>query len=107
MAILLPTAPKDIMSALTSSGVGAVPVGVTGATVAVRVTEPPLCIVDCEVTRVVVVGAGALTVSVIAAQVRRSPDAVYQMLSRVHRSLRECVARELDVFESVAGRAVL
>lgn len=51
--------------------------------------------------------AEGLTVTVIAAQVRRSPDAVYQMLSRVHRSLRECVARELTVFESVAGRAVL
>ncbi len=51
--------------------------------------------------------ADGLAVTVIAGQVRRTPDAVYQMLSRVHRSLRECVARELGVFESVAGRAVL
>ncbi len=51
--------------------------------------------------------ADGLAVTVIASQVRRTPDAVYQMLSRVHRALRECVARELSVFESVAGRAVL
>ena len=51
--------------------------------------------------------ADGLTVNVIAVQLRRTPDAVYQMLSRVHRSLRECVARELTIFESVAGRAVL
>jgi RNA polymerase sigma-70 factor (ECF subfamily) len=48
-----------------------------------------------------------LTVAAIAAQVRRTPDAVYQMLSRVHRSLRECVAHELSVFESPTGKAVL
>jgi RNA polymerase sigma-70 factor (ECF subfamily) len=51
--------------------------------------------------------ADGLAVTVIASQVRRTPDAVYQMLSRVHRALRECVARELGVLESVAGRAVL
>jgi RNA polymerase sigma-70 factor, ECF subfamily len=48
-----------------------------------------------------------LAVAAIAAQVRRTPDAIYQMLSRVHRSLRECVSHELSLFESVTGKAVL
>jgi RNA polymerase sigma-70 factor (ECF subfamily) len=50
--------------------------------------------------------ADGLTVTVIAAQLRRTPDAMYQALSRIHRSLRECVARELKAFDSVAGKAV-
>jgi RNA polymerase sigma-70 factor, ECF subfamily len=50
--------------------------------------------------------ADGFTVCVIAKQVRRTPDAVYQALSRIHRALRECVARELSVFETVIGKAV-
>ncbi len=50
--------------------------------------------------------ADGLTVLVIARQMRRTPDAVYQALSRIHRGLRECVARELGLYESIAGKAV-
>lgn len=50
--------------------------------------------------------AEGLAVSVIAKQMRRTPDAVYQALSRIHRALRECVAGELSVFESMTGKAV-
>jgi RNA polymerase sigma-70 factor (ECF subfamily) len=39
--------------------------------------------------------AEGLTAAVIAGQLRRTPDAIYQSLSRIHRSLRECVEREL------------
>jgi hypothetical protein len=31
----------------------------------------------------------------IAGQLRRTPDAIYQSLSRIHRALRECVERQL------------
>lgn len=37
-----------------------------------------------------------LTTATIAGRLGRSVDAVYQNLSRLHRSLRNCVARELD-----------
>jgi RNA polymerase sigma-70 factor (ECF subfamily) len=50
--------------------------------------------------------ADGMTVTAIAVQLRRTPDALYQTLSRIHRSLRDCVARELGAFESVAGRVV-
>jgi RNA polymerase sigma-70 factor (ECF subfamily) len=40
--------------------------------------------------------ADGLTAAAIAAKLRRTIDAVYQSLSRVHRSLRECVERELN-----------
>lgn len=36
-----------------------------------------------------------LTAARIAARLRRTADAVYQSLSRLHRSLRDCVEREL------------
>lgn len=50
--------------------------------------------------------ADGLTVTAMAVQLRRTPDALYQTLSRLHRSLRECVAREMGALESVAGRVV-
>jgi RNA polymerase sigma-70 factor (ECF subfamily) len=50
--------------------------------------------------------ADGLTVLTIAKQVRRSPEAIYQALSRIHRALRECVGRELGAFEGLAGRVV-
>jgi len=36
-----------------------------------------------------------LTAVVIADKLGRTPDAVYQSLSRIHRSLRGCVERQL------------
>ncbi|CAN5179639.1 hypothetical protein BH10PLA2_BH10PLA2_23100 [soil metagenome] len=50
--------------------------------------------------------ADGLTVLAIAKQAHRTPDAIYQALSRIHRALRECVGRELEVFEGIAGRVV-
>ena len=50
--------------------------------------------------------AEGLTVAVISTQFRRTPDAVYQALSRVHRALRECVARELGSIQSITGKVV-
>lgn len=38
-----------------------------------------------------------LTAIAIANRLRRTPDAVYQSLSRLHRCLRECVERKLTV----------
>jgi RNA polymerase sigma-70 factor (ECF subfamily) len=37
-----------------------------------------------------------LTAVVIARRLRRTADAVYQNLSRLHRALRDCVEREMD-----------
>src|SRR5206468_3633663 len=45
-----------------------------------------------------------LTGKVIAGELRQSPSAVYQSLSRIHRFLRNCVAHELDRLENPAGR---
>jgi RNA polymerase sigma-70 factor (ECF subfamily) len=45
-------------------------------------------------------GLGA---AVIANQLRRTPNAVYQSLSRIHRALRECVGRELSRLAHPAG----
>jgi RNA polymerase sigma-70 factor, ECF subfamily len=45
-----------------------------------------------------------LTGKVIAGELRQSPSAVYQSLSRIHRFLRNCVANELDRPDSLAGR---
>jgi RNA polymerase sigma factor (sigma-70 family) len=39
--------------------------------------------------------ADGLTAAAIADRLRRTPGAVYQNLCRIHRSLRECVEREL------------
>jgi RNA polymerase sigma-70 factor (ECF subfamily) len=39
--------------------------------------------------------SAGLPAAVIAGELRRTRDAVYQSLSRIHRSLRECVGREL------------
>lgn len=47
-----------------------------------------------------------LSVLIIAKQVRRSPEAIYQALSRIHRALRECVGRELGTLDGLAGRVV-
>ena len=41
--------------------------------------------------------AERLPVVEVAARLRRSADAVYQTLSRIHRALRECVERKLPV----------
>jgi len=41
-----------------------------------------------------------LTAVVIADKLHRSPDAVYQSLSRIHRALRECVEQEMLRLES-------
>jgi RNA polymerase sigma-70 factor (ECF subfamily) len=46
-----------------------------------------------------------LTANVIAAKLHRSPDGVYQALCRIHRSLRECVARRLGQVQHVSGEA--
>jgi RNA polymerase sigma-70 factor, ECF subfamily len=39
-----------------------------------------------------------LTAGVIANRLRRTPEAVYQTLSRIHRCLRECVERKMTGF---------
>jgi RNA polymerase sigma-70 factor (ECF subfamily) len=39
--------------------------------------------------------ADGLTAPAIAGELHRTPEAVYQSLSRIHRALRECVEREL------------
>ena len=44
--------------------------------------------------------AEGLTAVVIADKLCRTPDAVYQSLSRIHRALRECVERELVRLDS-------
>jgi RNA polymerase sigma factor (sigma-70 family) len=46
------------------------------------------------------------TAPVIAGKLQRSPDAIYQSLSRIHRALRTCVQKEMERLESSAGRAV-
>jgi RNA polymerase sigma-70 factor (ECF subfamily) len=46
-----------------------------------------------------------LTASVIAGRLGRSLNAVYQSLSRIHRSLRDCATKELSRLEHAAGRA--
>jgi RNA polymerase sigma-70 factor len=43
-----------------------------------------------------------LTAAVIAGRLRRTVDAVYQRLSRIHRCLRECVEGEMCRLDSVA-----
>ncbi len=50
--------------------------------------------------------ADGRSVLFIAKQVGRSPEAIYQALSRIHRALRECVERELGAFEGLSGRVV-
>lgn len=45
--------------------------------------------------------AEGLTASVIAVELRRSLDAVYQSLSRIYRALRSCVQREMDREEAL------
>jgi RNA polymerase sigma-70 factor (ECF subfamily) len=47
-----------------------------------------------------------LTAVAIAGRLRRTRDAVYQSLSRIHRSLRECVERELLRLENPAREGV-
>jgi RNA polymerase sigma-70 factor (ECF subfamily) len=39
--------------------------------------------------------AEGLSASIMAGKLRRTPDAIYQSLSRIHRALRDCVGREL------------
>jgi RNA polymerase sigma-70 factor (ECF subfamily) len=46
-----------------------------------------------------------LTVPAISARLNRTPDAVYQTLSRLHRGLRACVERRLPAAEWLGGRA--
>jgi len=48
--------------------------------------------------------ADGLTAPVIAGKLRRTADAIYQSLCRVHRGLRECVERELDRAGSPTAR---
>jgi RNA polymerase sigma-70 factor, ECF subfamily len=50
--------------------------------------------------------AEGLTAAAIADKQRRTADAVYQTLSRIHRSLRECAERELAGRGSAAPREV-
>jgi RNA polymerase sigma-70 factor (ECF subfamily) len=50
--------------------------------------------------------ADGLTASAIADRLRRTPNAVYQNLCRIHRSLRECVERELTGRENATPREV-
>ncbi len=45
-----------------------------------------------------------LTTAAIAGKLRRTADAVYQSLSRIHHALRECVERELGPLENPTGR---
>jgi RNA polymerase sigma-70 factor, ECF subfamily len=47
-----------------------------------------------------------LTAVSIARKLRRTADAVYQTLSRIHRALRDCVERELGRVEKPAERGV-
>jgi RNA polymerase sigma-70 factor (ECF subfamily) len=47
-----------------------------------------------------------LTAAAIADALRRTADAVYQSLSRLHRSLRECVERELVRVEAPSAERV-
>jgi len=47
-----------------------------------------------------------MTASAIADKLRRTANAIYQNLSRIHRSLRECVERELVGREGLAPRRV-
>lgn len=46
-----------------------------------------------------------LSVPAIAARLRRTPDAVYQLLSRAHRAVRTCVRVECGLLGDVAGGA--
>jgi RNA polymerase sigma-70 factor (ECF subfamily) len=46
------------------------------------------------------------SVVVIAGHLGRTPDAVYQSLSRIHKSLRECVAGEIGLIEAITGKVV-
>jgi RNA polymerase sigma-70 factor (ECF subfamily) len=41
--------------------------------------------------------ADGMTANAIAGKLHRSADAVYQMLSRIHRALRNCVQHELEL----------
>jgi RNA polymerase sigma factor (sigma-70 family) len=50
--------------------------------------------------------AEGLTAVAVAERVRRTVDAVYQTLSRIHRSLRECVERELGERETSAPNSM-
>jgi RNA polymerase sigma factor (sigma-70 family) len=50
--------------------------------------------------------ADGLTAPAIAERQRRTADAVYQNLSRVHRCLRECVERELEKLDQPASGGV-
>lgn len=48
-----------------------------------------------------------LTAVAIASRLRRTADAVYQMLSRTHRALRQCVERELGRVDQPAEGGVV
>ena len=50
--------------------------------------------------------AEGLTAVAVAERLRRTVDAVYQTLSRIHRALRECVERELGGREGSTTREV-
>ena len=50
--------------------------------------------------------AEGLSAVAIAGKLRRTADAVYQMLSRTHRALRKCVERELSHVDQPAGGGV-
>src|SRR5262245_28319005 len=50
--------------------------------------------------------ADGMTAAAIADKLRRTPNAIYQNLCRIHRSLRDCVERELTGRESAAPREV-
>jgi len=47
-----------------------------------------------------------LTAGVIARRLGRTPDAIYQSLSRIHRCLRECVERQLSGFTAQPAQEV-
>lgn len=49
---------------------------------------------------------GGLSASVISADLRRTTDAIYQSLSRIHRWLRKCVERELIDWEHPAAEGM-
>jgi RNA polymerase sigma-70 factor (ECF subfamily) len=51
--------------------------------------------------------AAGLTAVMIADELRRTPDAVYQSLSRIHRSLRECIGREVGRLGKPSRESVL